>query len=201
MVWPLPRPWSETMVSIPRWAQRTLEIKVFWVWSAHFWIWSRRPRAQGVGVDPSLPKKHRKHFELCFRIKSPKMTRANNKFVSRKRTKVSKRFCWKVPGVGKKKNLAHSQNRFFCKMTVSRMGGLNPNFCSISRFARHSQEAVRTWTLEMWISDFADFASRLCLRQLSPKSPCKRWSKLESPKTARNPYNTFVAWNGARPVT
>ena len=29
MVWPLPRPWSETMVSIPPWAQKTLEIKGF----------------------------------------------------------------------------------------------------------------------------------------------------------------------------
>ena len=28
--------------------------RVFWVWSAHFWIWSRRRRAQGVGVDPCL---------------------------------------------------------------------------------------------------------------------------------------------------
>ena len=27
MVWPLPRPWSETMVSIPLGAQKTLEIK------------------------------------------------------------------------------------------------------------------------------------------------------------------------------
>ena len=27
MVWPLPRPWSETMVSIPLWAQKTLETK------------------------------------------------------------------------------------------------------------------------------------------------------------------------------
>ena len=27
---------------------------MFWVWSAHFWIWSRRPCAQGVGVDPCL---------------------------------------------------------------------------------------------------------------------------------------------------
>ena len=49
MVWPLPRPWSETMVSVPLRAQKTLEIKVFWVWSAHFWIWSRRPRAQPKG--------------------------------------------------------------------------------------------------------------------------------------------------------
>ena len=29
MVWPLPRPWSETMVSIPLWAQKTLEIQGF----------------------------------------------------------------------------------------------------------------------------------------------------------------------------
>ena len=40
-VWPLPRPWSQSL-----WAQKTLE--------AHFWIRSRRPRAQGVGVDPVL---------------------------------------------------------------------------------------------------------------------------------------------------
>ena len=44
------------MVSTPPlWAQKTLEIKgFFWVWSADFWIWSRRLRAQGVGVDPCL---------------------------------------------------------------------------------------------------------------------------------------------------
>ena len=29
MVWPLPRPWSETMVSIPLRAQKILEIKGF----------------------------------------------------------------------------------------------------------------------------------------------------------------------------
>ena len=29
MVRPLPRPWSETMVSIPLWAQKTIEIKGF----------------------------------------------------------------------------------------------------------------------------------------------------------------------------
>ena len=29
MVWPLPRPWSETMVSIPLRGQKTLEIKGF----------------------------------------------------------------------------------------------------------------------------------------------------------------------------
>ena len=29
MVWPLPRPWSETMVSIPLWTQKTLQIKDF----------------------------------------------------------------------------------------------------------------------------------------------------------------------------
>ena len=29
LVWPLPKPWSETMVSIPLWAQKTLEIKGF----------------------------------------------------------------------------------------------------------------------------------------------------------------------------
>ena len=28
--------------------------RVFWVCCAHFWIWSRRPRAQAVGVDPCL---------------------------------------------------------------------------------------------------------------------------------------------------
>ena len=41
------------MVSIPLRAQK------FWVWSAHFWIWSRRPRTQGVEVDPCLLKNTR----------------------------------------------------------------------------------------------------------------------------------------------
>ena len=54
---PLPRPWSETMVSIPPLDTENPRNK--WVsgsglWSAHFWIWSRRPRAQGVRVDPCL---------------------------------------------------------------------------------------------------------------------------------------------------
>ena len=54
MVWPLPRPWSQTMVSDPLWAQKTLEIKAFLGLGAHFWIWSCRPRDQEVGVDPCL---------------------------------------------------------------------------------------------------------------------------------------------------
>ena len=54
MVWPLPRPWSETMVSIPLWAHKTLEIKGFLGLERPFLDWSRRPRAQAVGVDPFL---------------------------------------------------------------------------------------------------------------------------------------------------
>ena len=52
MVWPLPRPWSETMVSIPLRAQRTREIKGF--------LGLERPfldlvsQTQGIGVDPCL---------------------------------------------------------------------------------------------------------------------------------------------------
>ena len=40
------------MVSIPSEHRKPEKSRVFWVWSAHFWIWSRRPRTQGVGVDP-----------------------------------------------------------------------------------------------------------------------------------------------------
>ena len=43
------RPWSRTPPSTENPKKR-----VFWVWGAHFWIWSRRPRDQGVGVDPGL---------------------------------------------------------------------------------------------------------------------------------------------------
>ena len=50
MVWPLPRPWSETMVSIPLWAQKTLEIKVF---LAFLDLVSQTPRPR-VGADPCL---------------------------------------------------------------------------------------------------------------------------------------------------
>ena len=46
------RPWSQTMVSDPLWAQKTLQIKGFLGLGRPFWIWSRRPRDQGVGVDP-----------------------------------------------------------------------------------------------------------------------------------------------------
>ena len=45
MVWPLPRPWSETMVSIPLRTQKALQIKGFLGLERPFWIWSRRPRA------------------------------------------------------------------------------------------------------------------------------------------------------------
>ena len=63
LVWPLPRPWSETMVSIPLWALQTLCIKGFLSLARPFWIWSRRTRAQGVGVDAHLLKKGKKTTE------------------------------------------------------------------------------------------------------------------------------------------
>ena len=50
MVWPLPRPWSPS----PSEHCKPHEGRIFCVWSALCWIWSRRPRAQGVGVDPCL---------------------------------------------------------------------------------------------------------------------------------------------------
>ena len=54
MVWPFRdhglRPWSQS----PSEHRKPYKYRVFWVCSGHFWIWSRRPRAQGVGVDPCL---------------------------------------------------------------------------------------------------------------------------------------------------
>ena len=50
MAWPLPRPWSETMVSIPLWAQKTREIKGFLGLERPFLdLVSRTPRPRGRG--------------------------------------------------------------------------------------------------------------------------------------------------------
>ena len=50
MVRPLPRPWSETMVSIPLWAQKTLEIKGFLGLERPFLdLVSQTPRPRGRG--------------------------------------------------------------------------------------------------------------------------------------------------------
>ena len=50
MVWPLPRPWSETMVSDPLWAQKTLEIKGFLGVERPFLdVVSQTPRPKGRG--------------------------------------------------------------------------------------------------------------------------------------------------------
>ena len=50
MVWPLPRPWSETMVSIPLWTQKTLERKVFLGLERPFLdLVSQTPRPRGRG--------------------------------------------------------------------------------------------------------------------------------------------------------
>ena len=50
MVWPLPRPWSETMVSIPLWAQKTLEMKGFSGSGAPILdLVSQTPRPRGGG--------------------------------------------------------------------------------------------------------------------------------------------------------
>ena len=55
MVWPLPRPWSSDHGLDPPLNAESLEIKGFSGSGAPiFWIWSCRPRAQGVGVDPFL---------------------------------------------------------------------------------------------------------------------------------------------------
>ena len=57
--WPGPfrdhgqRPWSQ----FPSEHRNPRNKWGFWVWSSHFWIWSRRPGAQGVGVDPFLDLK------------------------------------------------------------------------------------------------------------------------------------------------
>ena len=56
MVWPLPRPWSETVVSIPLWAQKTLEMKGFLGLERPFLdLVSQTPRPWGR-VDPCLLK-------------------------------------------------------------------------------------------------------------------------------------------------
>ena len=50
MVWPLPRPWSETMVSIPLWALQTLCIKGFLSLARPFLdlvLQTPRPRGRG----------------------------------------------------------------------------------------------------------------------------------------------------------
>ena len=69
---PISRPWSETMVPIspPKHRKHLDAERVFWVWSAHFWIWSRRPLAQGVGVDPCLLKTYF-HNVGAIRAESP----------------------------------------------------------------------------------------------------------------------------------
>ena len=52
--WPGPfpdhglRPWSQSA------SESCKPYRIFCLWRAHFGIWSRRPRAQGVGVDPCL---------------------------------------------------------------------------------------------------------------------------------------------------
>ena len=58
-IYPYPMVWPriETMVwdhglNPPLSTENPRNEGIFWVWSAHFWIWSHRPRAQGVGVDP-----------------------------------------------------------------------------------------------------------------------------------------------------
>ena len=50
MVWPLPRPWSETMVSIPFRAQKTLQIRGFLGLERPFWdLVSQAPCPRGRG--------------------------------------------------------------------------------------------------------------------------------------------------------
>ena len=58
MVSPLPRPWSQS----PSEHCKPYALKIFFLWSALFWIWSRRPRAQWVG--PSFSACHRLHQSL-----------------------------------------------------------------------------------------------------------------------------------------
>ena len=53
MVWPLPRP--RPGLNRPLSTENSRN-NGFSGSGAHFWIWSRRPRAQGVGVDPFLLK-------------------------------------------------------------------------------------------------------------------------------------------------
>ena len=51
MVWPLPRPWSKTMVSIPLRAQKTLEIKgVLGLERPFLDLVSQTPRPRGRGT-------------------------------------------------------------------------------------------------------------------------------------------------------
>ena len=65
MVWPLPRTWSQTMVWIPLWAQKTLETKGFLGLERPFLdLVSQTPRPRGRGrpffAEPlSLPPKKR----------------------------------------------------------------------------------------------------------------------------------------------
>ena len=61
MVWPLPRPWSETMVSIPLRAQKTLEIKGSLGLEPPFLdLVSQTPRPRGRG-RPLFAEKSRRN--------------------------------------------------------------------------------------------------------------------------------------------
>ena len=74
MVWPLPRPWSETMVSIiPLWALPTYAWENVLSLVCPFRMCSRRPRAQGVGVDPCLLniRQEKRAQRLSFRVRRP----------------------------------------------------------------------------------------------------------------------------------
>ena len=67
MVWPLPRPWSETMVSIPPLSAVNPMHKRFSVSGAPFCGFGLADPAQGVGVDPCLLTRGRHTFAKVSR--------------------------------------------------------------------------------------------------------------------------------------
>ena len=88
MVWPFRdhglRPWSRS----PSEHCKPYACRIFYVLSALFWIWSRRPCAQGVGVDPCLLK-HRNRRK--FAASSSRKQSANRKYSSRFRRRLSRK--------------------------------------------------------------------------------------------------------------
>ena len=76
MVWTLPRPWSETMVSIPLWAQKTLEIKGF--------LGLERPFLDLVSQTPCPRGRGRPLFAgECWAWPSPSLSRSEARLPNR----------------------------------------------------------------------------------------------------------------------
>ena len=120
---------SKTMVSqSPSEHRQPYAWRILRVWSAFFWIWSRRPRAQGIGVDSSfllnLKCLIRSYFSACREVQEQDRIKNIRSDLKNKSAGASPRFIYQRGGASVPWPFLAKSSRCFLPILASSSGFL-----------------------------------------------------------------------------